>query len=399
MSGSAAPAAAERAPVRELNPSDMRQVADTIPDDAFDFADGDDDSPSSDHASHERGDDLSPAERAAADDLPLDEEPAERPRKREKRPQNGDEAEEPAEGEGTDEGRQEGGDGEEGSAADDDGANGERQEAKPDRINLRDDATIVIDGHEVTGADVKRGFLRQADYTRKTQEVAAERLQVQQLRQQLDAQGVELSTVLDLATAITRDVIPQPPDLRQYDTGTPQGIAAFIEAQQKYQHKIAGLEQLVQSRQTAVSQQTAQQQAQQRELEQRQAQQEQEELQQEVRLMQEKIPQLRTREGWNTFYADVDKYGKQHGVTAQHAAGIKKTLELQVLMAAVKMWKLEAAKPAVVRQAQAAPPIRPAARQASGTRAADPQRSAQEAFRRNPTARTAAATLPDSWFD
>lgn len=52
-------------------------------------------------------------------------------------------------------------------------------------VTIADDAVVVIDGEEVTGAELKASRLRQADYTRKTQEVAAERREVETLREQM----------------------------------------------------------------------------------------------------------------------------------------------------------------------------------------------------------------------
>lgn len=401
MSSTAAPAPADSAPERNLNHSDIHRVADTIPDDFMDFDERE--SASSDHEQHDRQEaELSGEARRAAEGLELDEgeEAEERPKKRQKQPQDGREAEEAAEGEEEAEGASEGDEGEE---QPEDGSETEAKEpgkdAKPDRLNLRDDAVIVIDGHEISGAEVKRGFMRTADYTRKTQEVAEQRRHVEGLQHTIRAQEQELAQILDLATEITRGTIPQAPDIRQYDTSSPQGLAGYIQAQEAYNKQVKGLETLVQARQAAAGQMTEQQRAAVQAQEEQRQQQMQAHLQNEIRLLQERIPELRTREGWNNLYSEVEKFGGHYNLTPADVNALQDHRQYAVLKDALAYRKLQAAKPAVVKQAQAAPPIRPAARQGSGTRAADPNRSAQEAFRRNPTARTAAATLPDSWFD
>lgn len=398
MAHSAAPAA-EHENLRNPNIDDIRGIADSLPDD---FAEHDD-SPSSDHEQHDRQDsELSADERKAADGLDLDdgEEAAEKPRRRQKpEPEDNDTADDEEGADETPERKEDEGEGEEQSEDGSELEAKEAKDAKPDRLNLRDDTTIVIDGQEINGAEVKRGFLRQADYTRKTQEVAQERQQVQAMRQQISAMEAELAQVLDLATDVTRGVLPKAPDIRAYDTQNPQALAQFLQDQQAYQEQIRGLETLVQSKQTTAQQQEAQRRAAAEAEQQQRAQVEQQQLQNELRLLQERTPELRTREGWNKLHADVEKYGKDFGLSPQDVNGFRDHRMFPVLMAALEMQKLKAAKPATVKQVQAAPPIRPAARQASGTRAADPNRSAQEAFRRNPTVRTAAATLPDSWFE
>jgi len=394
MAHSAAPAA-EHENARHLNPSDMREVADSLPDDFADY----DDSRSSDHEQHDREEtELSGEARRAAEDLDLDEgdEAAEKPRRRQKAEPQDDDASEDEEAAGEAPESEE-----EAEEQPEDGSETETKDAKdakPDRLNLKDDALIVIDGHEISGAEVKRGFLRQADYTRKTQEVAQERQQVQNLRQQIAAQEQELAQILDLATEVTRGVLPKAPDLSHYNTQDPAGLAQFLQDQQAYQQQVKGLETLVHARQSTTQQTEAQRQAALQAEQQQRAQTEQQQLQHELRLLQERTPELRTREGWNKLHADVEKYGKDFGLTPQDVNSFRDHRMFPVLMAALEMQKLKAAKPATVKQVQAAPPIRPAARQA-GTRAADPNRSAQEQFRRNPNARTAAATLPDSWFE
>jgi hypothetical protein len=399
MAHSAAPAA-EHENLRNLNHSDIRDVADTMSDDDFfeHFAD----SPSSDHEQHEREDtELSAEAKRAAEDMNLDdgEEAAKEPRRARKTQASEDEADDADEAADEAPERTEEDEGEEeaeGEASPE--AKDADKDAKPDRLNLRDDTTIVIDGQEINGAEVKRGFLRQADYTRKTQEVAQERQQVQALRQQIAAQEQELAQILDLATEVTRGVLPKPPAIENYDTNNPASLGQYIRDQQAYQQQIKGLETLVQSRQATVQQQEAQRRAELQAQQHESQQQMQARLQNELRLLQERIPELRTREGWNTLNADVEKYGNAWHLTPGDVNGLQDHRMYAVLKDALAYRKLQAAKPAAVKQVQAAPPIRPAARQSSGTRAADPNRSAQEAFRRNPNARTAAATLPDDWI-
>ncbi len=53
-------------------------------------------------------------------------------------------------------------------------------------VAVTDDATYrLADGTEVSGAELKDGWLRQADYTRKTQELATQRTEVESLQQRM----------------------------------------------------------------------------------------------------------------------------------------------------------------------------------------------------------------------
>lgn len=404
MAHSAAPAA-EHENLRNPNVTDIRGVADSMSDDDFfsDFAE----SRSSDHEQHEREDtDLSGEARRAADDLTLDEgeEPAQKPRKRQKPEPEQEEA--PDDEEAADEAPEtKDGDEEEGEEQPEDGSEPEAKEAKdgkdakPDRINLRDDATIVIDGHEITGAEVKRGFLRQADYTRKTQEVSQLRHQLAQREEEVRNQQEEIVQILNIATDVTGGMLPKEPDLANYDVNDARSIASYLYALDQYKKQVEGIRQTVQSRQTMTQQQEAQKRAAAEAQEQERQQTYQARLQNEQRLLLEKIPEFRTSEGRNNFAADVEKYGGHFGLTPADVSQLQDHRQYAVLRDAIAYRKLQAAKPAAVKQAQAAPPIRPAARPASGTRAADPRRSAEDRFRRDPTLRNAAATLPDSLFE
>lgn len=51
-------------------------------------------------------------------------------------------------------------------------ASGETEEVETSRFDIPDDATVEINGNTVTGKELKLGYLRQADYTKKSQELA-----------------------------------------------------------------------------------------------------------------------------------------------------------------------------------------------------------------------------------
>jgi hypothetical protein len=378
MSDSAAPA--ERAPAPEVNPNDMRAMANSIPDEAFDF--DDDDIPAEGTAAerqeHEQparedgeepGDDE--AARRAAEDEPDEEQEAEAEAEREERRERGEETEE------------------ERTARED----RELKAAKETPVG-EEPKSVKIDGQDFPIEEIKRGFLRQQDYTRKTQEVAQERQQVHGYAQHLRAQESELAQVLDLATEITRANLPQPPDPAMIDTD----VIGYNKRQAAYTQEIQKLEKLVQARTALAQQQGEQQRAASEQEQQSRAQSVQAALQNEARLMHEKIPELRTPEGRNTFFAEAAKHGAAYGLAPEDIAGVQDHRMFLVLRDAMKFRQLQSAKPAAVEQARAAPPIRPAVRQ-PGTRGPDSRRAAEERFHRNPTIKNAAATLPDSLFD
>ena len=97
------------------------------------------------------------------------------------------------------------------------------------------------DGEEVTLDELKRGFLRQSDYTKKTQEVAQQRQQVEQAAQALGQHNQVIAEHLSLALSV---VEPQLAELAQTDWDQlavtdayeyAEKKAAFEQAQVRYQ--------------------------------------------------------------------------------------------------------------------------------------------------------------------
>jgi len=97
------------------------------------------------------------------------------------------------------------------------------------------------DGEEVTLEELKRGYLRQSDYTKKTQEVAQHRQQVEQAAQALGQHNQVIAEHLSLALSV---VEPQLAELAQTDWDQlavtdayeyAEKKAAFEQAQVRYQ--------------------------------------------------------------------------------------------------------------------------------------------------------------------
>lgn len=112
--------------------------------------------------------DSTPAEGTLEDETPDEDE----------NPEDSTEEETDEDAEDSDEDAEDEEDSEDDSDEEDD-EEGDEEEDEP--LQLDDEAVIVLpDGTEVSGADLKGGILRQKDYTRKTQELAQQREQVQE---------------------------------------------------------------------------------------------------------------------------------------------------------------------------------------------------------------------------
>ncbi|KQO43022.1 hypothetical protein ASF08_10615 [Methylobacterium sp. Leaf85] len=260
----------------------------------------------------------------------------------------------------------------------------------------KDTAKVVeIDGHQVPIDEVRRGFMRQADYTRKTQAHAEEVRQFQTIRQQTEAERGELGNILNIAVEVLRTRMPSPPDRNMIRTD-PMG---FMEQQQAYQEAVEEVNKLLSAQQGVGQRQTEEQRAAQDQAERARQAQTAEALQREAELMAQTMPELKTPEGQKAFFADATKFGERcYGLTPNDVMGIQDHRALRVLKDAIAYQKLQAKKPEALQKLRNAPPIRAAVRQSPGTRQGQASRQARDAFSRNPTIDGAVAALPDSLF-
>lgn len=263
------------------------------------------------------------------------------------------------------------------------------EDAKARQAASEDAKTVKIDGREIPIAEIKRGFLRQQDYTRKTQEVAQEKAAVAQHAQRLQAGEAELGKILDIAVNLVKARMPQPPDRSMIDSD-PVG---YLHHQEAYRAAMVEVEQIMQAQAQVGKRSQAQTEAQKHQSQQ----QFQQALQEQADALAEKIPELRTQAGWDTLFSEVDRFGSSWGLKREDVAGVQDHRQHLVLQDALAYRKLMAAKPAAVERAKTAPPIPPATRQAQGTRPSAIAR-ANDRLRREGTVEAAAAALPDSWF-
>lgn len=87
-------------------------------------------------------------------------------------------------------------------------------EEPEDAEDLDDQARVTLDnGEEVTLAELKRGFFREADYTRKNTEVAVEREALKEERKTLETRNRAVETAYQNLQQFVANMIPPKPDL------------------------------------------------------------------------------------------------------------------------------------------------------------------------------------------
>ena len=166
------------------------------------------------------------------------------------------------------------------------------------------------DGEEVTLDELKRGFLRQSDYTRKTQEVAQQRQQIEQVAQAFEQHNSVLAEHLNMALDVLE---PQLAELSatkwdQLAAADPyeyaEKRALFDQAQARYQQLKQAAHQTVQ-----MAQQRAE--AQKRQY-----------LQQEQQKLQMALPELADAKVGRKLAQSIRDYGLSMGLSEKEASSI-----------------------------------------------------------------------------
>lgn len=225
----------------------------------------------------------------------------------------------------------------------------EAEESEEDEAKKDDDEPsksvdeVKIDGKNYTLEEVKHGFMHQADYTRKTQQLASDRKEFNAAIERLGEQDTVARQTIELAQSIIQAAVPPEPNIDTLDAD-PVGFqkALYVREQalrliRELHSKNAQIEQQASGRRAEVTQ---------------------EQLDNELAIAFEKIPALRTKDGKTKFRNEAIEYGEKHwGLEAVEIDSIKSSKELAVLADAIAYRKLMAAKPKAVEKVKQAPKI------------------------------------------
>jgi hypothetical protein len=231
-------------------------------------------------------------------------------------------------------------------------------EAEPEEDDGSDEdeyETVLVDGQEVqvTREELKKGYQRQADYTRKTQEVAEQRKQAEQERQQLTQQYQTLAERAREYEQALHQSMEQEPDWQRLWQEDPD---EYNRQRWEWQDRKERLQRAQQERQEAERQQQAERQ---RQFQQR--------VQQEhEKLVNERLPHWQDPDKAKQEKQDVMTYAKQLGYSDQELQYIADSRAVEALYKAMKYDELQSKKPAAKKKAAKAP--KPAKSGQPGTR-------------------------------
>lgn len=252
-------------------------------------------------------------------------------------------------------------------------------EAQAEDSESEESAKVKLtDGTEITLGELEKGYLRQADYTRKTQELSEGRKELEAAAQRVIGADQEARHAIGLAMQVINAIVPPEPDTALLDNDP----VSYLRAQAARKQALGVVAQL----------QAAQKQAEERDA-QTKAGLSKKALADEARVMVEKIPALATEQGRAKFRNEAVEIGaRAYGLTPNEIDAIQSHKELMVLADAIAYRKLQSQKMSAVAKAKSAPKLlAPAARSKEPANLIDSLKKAG----RTPTAADYFASLED----
>ncbi|NNH59456.1 hypothetical protein HLI01_22230 [Rhizobium laguerreae] len=223
----------------------------------------------------------------------------------------------------------------------DDGNEGEPEPVAPAAIP--DTATVTLeDGTTISIADLKTNHMFQRVFTKKTEELKAERIALHEDHQRKVSEAEnEIRQKRDLILENYHLIVPKEP---AYDPNDPVG---YIEEMAHYQERMKMLNSLWQQKQQEEQKTTEQQQSEMAEY-----------MAAQKQLLVQKLPHLKDDGKREAFKKDIsDIGGKVYGVTPEEVSQIADARYMQILHDAIAYQKLKAKAATVQKQVVAKPKL------------------------------------------
>lgn len=214
----------------------------------------------------------------------------------------------------------------------------------------------LADGTEVDLAEVeewRKGALRQSDYTRKTQELAAQRKEYEQRQAEIAQKTTQVQQQIDFAITVAEAYLPKPPSPDMLDTD-PIG---YLQQKEYYEAKVYELRQLYETRERHNHEQNAQR-----------LQTFEEMKRKEGEALLSAMPQLKDRAKLESFQKDILEALPHYGFSADDLKSVYDHRLVRMIGDAVAYRKLMASKSKVdakVKEAAPVAPVQPAGKRTS----------------------------------
>lgn len=221
------------------------------------------------------------------------------------------------------------------------------------KVRLSDGTEVDLDEVE----EWRKGALRQSDYTRKTQELAAQRKEYEQRQAEIAQKTTQVQQQIDFAIAVAEAYLPKPPSPDMLDTD-PIG---YLQQKEHYEAKVYELRQLYETRERHNHEQNAQR-----------LQTFEEMKRKEGEALLSAMPQLKDRAKLESFQKDILEALPHYGFSADDLKSVYDHRLVRVIGDAAAYRKLMASKPKVeAKTKEAAPvaPVQPAGKRTSAAEA------------------------------
>jgi hypothetical protein len=243
---------------------------------------------------------------------------------------------------------EEAGEEDEGEPGDEDQAEDGDEEDDPESEQGRfvaDNAKVRLeDGTILSVSELKKGSLLNADYTRKTQEVAEARRSLETQSESVKQAETQIIEQREYMSALLQSITPKAPDPSLVRTDP----VAYMEQKAQFEQFTAHLDYL--SQQTQQTQQQRQQETQAKRTE---------KANKEWAALLEKAPDLKDRTKFTAFEADLIKAAPDFGFSPQELMeAIPYDHRMAIVLKDALAWrKLQASKPQVAKKTEGRPPI------------------------------------------
>lgn len=231
--------------------------------------------------------------------------------------------------------------GDAGDATSDDAAAG-----APDPDEREADESLVVrlrDGTRITVAELKKGYGREADYTRKTQDLAEQRKAVESRHAQLSQHEQFFNQAAEHAIRVARAFMPKPPDAGLRDADP---VEYFLQ-KDRYDRAEAHVRSLENAR-AAQAERAAHEQG---ELIR-------DHLAAEQTLLLDRVPEFRSEKARRAFWDEAVAVGQAHyGYSPEEMSQVHDHRLMMVLRDALAYRRLQASKPKAEAKVSGAPPV------------------------------------------
>jgi len=239
---------------------------------------------------------------------------------------------------------------------------------------------LKVGDEELDEDEVVSGYMRQRDYTRKTEEVAAQRRQVEEIRQQVAAEREERANVLDvLIGSLHQELLGvDQARLNQLLDSDPK---AYLRAKEHLEAKQHMIRTAIQQR-LALQQQAVQEQAQQMAAY----------AQEQQRILADKLPEWRDPKRAQSEAREIESYLRGLGYQTEE---LNELVDHRAVLVARKAMLFDKLKATKGQKAPATPPaaqVRPGAANPTNQQAVR-QKRAVERLRSNPNSLDALSAL------